>query len=77
MKDQTINEYSKMIKFCELTLREHWGNGADPVKIIGISKEIGLHDLADEFNQMLKDEKETERENAATFEPSLKTLGNH
>ena len=49
MKDQTINEYSKMIKFCEATLKEHFVMKADPIKVIGLAKEIGMHDLADEF----------------------------
>lgn len=77
MKDQTLNEYSKMIKFCEATLREHFVMKADPIKVIGLAKEIGLHDLADEFEQQLKDEDELQADIRAYHEPTLKTFLNH
>lgn len=77
MKDQTLNEYSKMIKFCEATLKEHFVMKADPIKVIGLAKEIGLHDLADEFEQQLKDEDELQADIRAYHEPTLKTFSNH
>ena len=77
MKDQTINEYGNMIKFCEATLREHFVMKADPLKVIGLAKEIGLHDLADEFEQQLKDEDELQADIRAYHEPTLKTFSNH
>lgn len=77
MKDQTLNEYGKMIKFCEATLKEHFVMKADPIKVIGLAKEIGLHDLASEFEQQLKDEDELQADIRAYHEPALKTLGNH
>ena len=77
MKDQTINEYGKMIKFCEATLKEHFVMKADPLKVIGLAKEIGLHDLADEFEQQLKDEDELQADIRAYHEPTLKTFSNH
>ena len=77
MKDQTLNEYGNMIKFCEATLKEHFVMKADPLKVIGLAKEIGLHDLADEFEQQLKDDAETLSDIRAYHEPTLKTIGNH
>ena len=77
MKDQTIKQYSNMIDYCETTLREHWGMGADPAKIIGLAEEIGMEDLANEFRQQLKEEKEDQREIQAYHEPTLKTFSNH
>lgn len=77
MKDQTLNEYSKMIKFCEATLKEYFVMKADPLKVIGLAKEIGLHDLADEFEQQLKDDAETLADILAYHEPTLKTFSNH
>ena len=77
MKDQTLNEYSSMIKFCEATLREHFVMKADPLKIIGLAEEMGLHDLADEFEQQLKDDSEILADIRTYHEPILKTLGNH
>lgn len=77
MKDQKLNEYSKMIKFCEATLKEHFVMKADPIKVIGLTKEIGLHDLADEFEQQLRDDAETLADIRAYHEPALKTIGNH
>ena len=62
MKDQTIEQYDNMITFCETTLREHWGMGGDPAKLIGLAEEIGMQDLADEFRQQLKEEKETQKD---------------
>ena len=77
MKDQTINEYGNMIKFCEATLKEHFVMKADPIKVIGLAKEMGLHDLADEFNQQLRDDSETLADIRAYHEFALKTIGNH
>ena len=77
MKNQTINEYGNMIKFCEATLKEHFVMKADPIKVIGLAKEIGLHDLADEFEQQLKDEDELQADIRFYHEPALKTIGNH
>lgn len=77
MKDQTINEYGNMIKFCEATLKEHFVMKADPLKVIGLAKELGLHDLADEFEQQLKDEDELQADIRAYHEPTLKTFSNH
>ena len=77
MKDQTLNEYGNMIKFCKATLREHFVMKADPIKVIGLAKEIGLHDLADEFNQQLKDDSETLADIRAYHEPTLKTFSKH
>lgn len=77
MKDQTLNEYGNMIKFCEATLREHFVMKADPIKVIGVAKELGLHDLADEFEQQLKDDAETLADIRAYYEPALKTFSNH
>lgn len=77
MKEQTLNEYSKMIKFCEATLKEHFAMKADPLKVIGLAKEIGMHDLASEFEQQLKDDKETQADIRAYHEPTLKTIFNH
>lgn len=76
-KEQTIKQYSDMVKFCEATLREHFAMKADPTKVIGLAKELGLHDLADEFKQQLKDDAETLADIRAYREPTLKTLGNH
>ncbi len=77
MKDQTIKQYSNMIDYCETTLREHWGMGADPAKLIGLAEEIGMQDLADEFRQQLKEEKEHQASIKEYFEPTLKTFSNH
>ena len=77
MKDQTINEYGNMIKFCEATLREHFVMKADPIKVIGLAEEMGLHDLVDEFNQQLKDDAETLSDIRAYHSPYLKTIFNH
>jgi hypothetical protein len=76
MKDQTIKQYSNMIDYCETTLREHWGMGADAAKLIGLAEEIGMQDLADEFRQQLKEEKEEQREMQAYLTSTeLKTFG--
>jgi hypothetical protein len=77
MKNQTIKQYSNMIDFCETTLREHWGNGADPAKLIGLAEEIGVQDLADEFKEQLKEDKEHQASIKEYFEPTLKTFSNH
>jgi hypothetical protein len=77
MKNQTIKQYANMVDFCETTLREHWGMGADPLKLIGLAEEIGMEDLADEFRQQLKEEKEYQKDIQAYHEPTLKTFSNH
>jgi ferritin-like metal-binding protein YciE len=77
MKDQTIKQYANMVDFCETTIREHWGMGADPAKLIGLAEEIGMQDLADEFRQQLKEEKEEQKDIQAYHEPTLKTFSNH
>lgn len=77
MTDQTIKQFCVMRDFCETTLREHWGMGADPAKLIGLAEEIGMQDLADEFRQQLKDDKETQADIRAYHEPTLKTFSNH
>lgn len=77
MKDQTIKEYANMSAFCETTLREHWGMGGDPAKLIGLAEEMGMQDLANEFRQQLKDEKEEQKEIQAYHEPTLKTFSDH
>ena len=77
MKDQTIKQYDNMITFCETTLREHWGMGADPIKLIGLAEEIGMNELADEFRQQLKEDKEHQADIQAYHEPTLKTMFNH
>ncbi len=65
-----------MIEYCETTLREHWGMGADPIKLIGLAEEIGMQHLADEFRQQLKEEKEEQREMQAYLTSTeLKTFG--
>jgi ferritin-like metal-binding protein YciE len=51
--------------------------GADPAKLIGLAEEIGMQDLADEFRQQLKEEKEEQREIQTYHEPTLKTFSNH
>lgn len=76
MKSQTIKQYSNMIDYCETTLREHWGMGADPIKLIGLAEEIGMQDLADEFKEQLKEDKEHQASIKEYFEPtSLKSFG--
>jgi ferritin-like metal-binding protein YciE len=76
MKDQTIKQYANMVDYCETTLREHWGMGADPAKLIGLAEEIGMQDLADEFRQQLKEEKEVEQTKSDYLTPTeLKTFG--
>jgi ferritin-like metal-binding protein YciE len=76
MKSQTIKQYANMIDYCENTLREHWGMGADPIKLIGLAEEIGMQDLADEFRQQLKEEKEEQREIHDYHSPNnLKSFG--
>lgn len=80
MKNQTIKQYANMIDYCENTLREHWGMGADPAKLIGLAEEIGMQDLADEFRQQLKEEKEEKREIQDNLHPHfnfIKTFSNH
>ena len=80
MKSQTIKQYSNMIDYCETTLREHWGMGADPIKLIGLADEIGMQDLADEFRQQLKEEKEEQKEIQDNLHPHfnfIKTFSNH
>jgi hypothetical protein len=77
MKSQTIKQYANMVDFCETTLREHWGNGADPAKLIGLAEEIGMEDLADEFKEQLKEDKEHQASIKEYFEPTLKTFSNH
>jgi hypothetical protein len=77
MKDQTIKQYANMIDYCETTLREHWGMGADPAKLIGLAEEIGMEDLADEFKEQLKEDKEHQASIKEYFEPTLKTFSNH
>jgi hypothetical protein len=77
MKDQTIKQYDNMITFCEVTLREHFGMGADPAKLIGLAEEIGMQDLADEFKEQLKQDKEHQADIKEYFEPTLKTFSNH
>lgn len=76
MKDQTITEYKNMLAFCETTLREHFGMKADPFKVIGLAKEIGMHDLANDLKEQLNENKEleeTKREYLAPY--GLKTFG--
>jgi hypothetical protein len=58
MKDQTIKQYSNMIDYCTLKLKEDWANGADPLKLIGLADELGLTDLSLEFIDQLKEDKE-------------------
>ena len=77
MKSQTIKQYANMIDYCETTLREHWGMGADPAKLIGLAEEIGMQDLADEFKEQLKEDKEHQASIKEYFEPTLKTFSNH
>lgn len=76
MKDQTIKQYANMVDYCETTLREHWGMSADPLKLIGLAEEIGMQDLADEFKEQLKEDKEHQASIKEYLEPtSLKTFG--
>lgn len=76
MKDQTITEYKNMLAFCEATLREHFGMKADPLKVIGLAKEIGMHDLANEFIDQLKQDKEIEQSITDYHKPTeLKSFG--
>jgi len=77
MKSQTIKQYANMIEYCETTLREHWGMGADPIKLIGLAEEIGMEDLANEFKEQLKEDKEHQASIKEYFEPTLKTFSNH
>jgi hypothetical protein len=77
MKSQTIKQYANMVDYCETTLREHWGMGADPAKLIGLAEEIGMEDLADEFKEQLKEDKEHQASIKEYFEPTLKTFSNH
>jgi ferritin-like metal-binding protein YciE len=80
MKSQTIKQYSNMIEYCETTLREHWGMGADPIKLIGLAEEIGMQDLADEFKEQLKEEKEEQKEIQDNLHPHfnfIKTFSSH
>jgi ferritin-like metal-binding protein YciE len=50
--------------------------GADPAKLIGLAEEIGMQDLADEFRQQLKEEKEVEQTKTDYLTPTeLKTFG--
>lgn len=80
MKDQTIKQYENMITFCETTLREHFCMGADPAKLIGLAEEIGMNELADEFRQQLKEEKETQKDIQDNLHPHfnfIKTFSNH
>jgi hypothetical protein len=77
MKDQTIKQYANMIDYCETTLREHWVMGADPAKLIGLAEEIGMQDLADEFKEQLKEDKEHQASIKEYHEPTLKTFSNH
>ena len=77
MKDQTIKQFCVMRDFCETTLREHWGMGADPAKLIGLAEEIGMQDLANEFKEQLKEEKEHQADIKEYFEPTLKTFSDH
>jgi ferritin-like metal-binding protein YciE len=54
--------------------------GADPIKLIGLAEEIGMQDLADEFRQQLKEEKEEQREIQDNLHPHfnfIKTFSNH
>jgi hypothetical protein len=77
MKSQTIKQYSNMIDYCTFKLREDWGMGADPLKLIGLAEEIGMQDLADEFKEQLKEDKEHQASIKEYFEPTLKTFSNH
>ena len=77
MKDETIKQFFAMRDFCETTLREHWGMGADPIKLIGLAEEMGMQDLADEFKEQLKQDKEHQADIKEHFEPTLKIFSNH
>jgi hypothetical protein len=76
MKDQTIKQYSNMIDYCTLKLREDWANGADPIKLIGLADELGLTDLSLEFIDQLKEDKELEKSKSDYLTPTeLKSFG--
>jgi hypothetical protein len=76
MKDQTIKQYSNMIDYCTLKLREDWANGADPIKLIGIADELGLTDLSLEFIDQLNESKELEQTKTDYLTPNnLKSFG--
>ena len=78
MKDQTIKQYSNMIDYCTLKLREDWANGADPIKLIGLADELGLTDLSLDFIDQLKESKELEQTKSDYLIPTeLKTFGGH
>jgi hypothetical protein len=63
--------------FARTTLREHWANGGDSAKLIGLAEEMGLDDLVKEFKQQLKDDAETQADIRAYHSPYLKTIFNH
>lgn len=76
MKNQTIKQYSNMIDYCTLKLKEDWDNGAVPSKIIGLAEEFGLDELVKEFKQDLKDEKELNKSIEDYHTPTeLKSFG--
>lgn len=77
MKDVTIKQYSDMVNFCKLKLKEDFAMKADPFKVIGVAEDLCLFDLAAEFRQQLKDDKETQADIRAYHEPTLKTMFNH
>jgi hypothetical protein len=72
-----MTKLEKIIQFAEFKLREDWGMGADPAKLIGLAEEIGMQDLADEFKEQLKEDKEHQASIKEYFEPTLKTFSNH
>lgn len=72
-----IMRLSLLEDFARTTLREHWANGGDCAKLIGLAEEMGLDDLVKEFKQQLKDDAETQADIVAYHSPYLKTIFNH
>ena len=77
LEQYLFDRCEKLGDFAKLKLKEDWGMGADPLKLIGLADELELDDLADEFKEQLKEEKEGQKEIQAYHEPTLKTFSNH
>lgn len=77
MKDVTIKQYADLVKFAELKLKEDWVMAADPFKVIGVARDLGLDSLVQEFKDRLEQEQEIQDEIKAYHNPYLSTLGNH
>jgi hypothetical protein len=77
LEQYLFDRCEKLGDFAKLKLKEDWGMGADPIKLIGLAEEIGMQDLADEFKEQLKEDKEHQASIKEYFEPTLKTFSNH